>query len=385
LRRITLSETVNPTPIWLDSRDVHSGQQSPKRTLPAYRLVKCMMLHQELRGSHCGKLATSSYLHLPRRVQSGFQVDGRDAGAGAVDFLPWFTAKKYRRLDAHCHHRKVDSAVVKSRTCEYLGQRESGLTHAKLPKMPKSKRAKVFHLTQVKKKTREHKDALFANIREALPTYQYCWVFNIDNMRNNYLKDVRKELTDSRYDILTARSWIQYADKQRRGVHRLFFGKTKLTARALGTTPEDAQADGIDGLALFLHGSVGLLLTSREPAAIQSYFESRPADVDFARAGAIAPRTVVVQPGPLYATGGEVPSEDDVPIAAALEPELRRLGMPTKLVQGRVVLETAMDEHGDGRGGYTICKEGQVLEARQTRLLKLFSICLSYFEVKLLA
>ncbi len=64
--------------------------------------------------------------------------------------------------------------------------------------MPKSKRAKVFNLTQVAKKTRENKDKLFANIRECIPQYQYCFVFSVDNMRNNYLKDVRKELSDSR-------------------------------------------------------------------------------------------------------------------------------------------------------------------------------------------
>lgn len=65
--------------------------------------------------------------------------------------------------------------------------------------MPKSKRAKVYHLTQVSKKTRENKDKLFANIRDAIPEFQYCWVFSVDNMRNNYLKDVRRELSDSRY------------------------------------------------------------------------------------------------------------------------------------------------------------------------------------------
>lgn len=65
--------------------------------------------------------------------------------------------------------------------------------------MPKSKRAKVFHLTQVTKKTREQKDQLFQNIREQVPEYQHCFVFNVDNMRNNYLKDVRRELSDSRY------------------------------------------------------------------------------------------------------------------------------------------------------------------------------------------
>lgn len=65
--------------------------------------------------------------------------------------------------------------------------------------MPKSKRAKVYNLTQVTKKNREQKEKLFENIRECIPNYQHCFVFSIDNMRNNYLKDVRKELNDCRY------------------------------------------------------------------------------------------------------------------------------------------------------------------------------------------
>ncbi len=65
--------------------------------------------------------------------------------------------------------------------------------------MPKSRRAKVFHLTQVNKKTRENKEKLFDNIRECIPNYQHCFVFSVDNMRNIYLKDVRRELDDCRY------------------------------------------------------------------------------------------------------------------------------------------------------------------------------------------
>ncbi|EAQ91289.1 hypothetical protein CHGG_03224 [Chaetomium globosum CBS 148.51] len=195
--------------------------------------------------------------------------------------------------------------------------------------MPKSKRSKVFHLTQVTKKTREQKDKLFSNIRD------------------------------------------------------IFFGKTKLTARALGTTPEDAQADGIDQLTRYLAGSVGLLFTNRAPAAIQSYFASLT-HVDFARAGTVASRTVTVPPGLVYSTGGEVPAEHDVPVAHTLEPELRRLGMPTRMVKGKVCL--GGDESGEGSAeGYTICREGEVLDSRQTRLLKLFSVCMSEFRVGLLA
>lgn len=65
--------------------------------------------------------------------------------------------------------------------------------------MPKSKRNRIVNLTQVSKKTREQKDKLFANIRETVPEYQHCFVFAVDNMRNNYLKQVRHELTDCRF------------------------------------------------------------------------------------------------------------------------------------------------------------------------------------------
>lgn len=58
-------------------------------------------------------------------------------------------------------------------------------------------------MTQVDKKTREHKERLFENIRECIPNYQHCFVFSVDNMRNTYLKTVRQELSDSRYVSLS--------------------------------------------------------------------------------------------------------------------------------------------------------------------------------------
>ncbi|EGS20732.1 uncharacterized protein CTHT_0025680 [Thermochaetoides thermophila DSM 1495] len=150
--------------------------------------------------------------------------------------------------------------------------------------MPKSKRARVYHLIQVNKKGREAKERLFSNIRETIPKYQHCFVFSVDNMRNNYLKDVRHELNDC----------------------RIFFGKTKLMARALGTTPEEEQADGLHRLTRYLTGTVGLLFTNRDPADIESYF-SNLSQVDFARAGTVAPRTVTVPTGIVYSTGGDGP------------------------------------------------------------------------------
>jgi mRNA turnover protein 4 len=49
------------------------------------------------------------------------------------------------------------------------------------------------------------------------------WIFSVENMRNTYLKDVRKAWEDS----------------------KVLFGKTKVMARALGTTPEDEYRENL--------------------------------------------------------------------------------------------------------------------------------------------
>lgn len=229
--------------------------------------------------------------------------------------------------------------------------------------MPKSKRARVVHTSSVTKKTREHKERLFENVRECIPQYQHCFVLTIDNMRNTYLKDVRQELSDS----------------------RLFFGKTKLMARALGHTHEESQADNIYQLTAYLKGAVGLLFTNRDPATLLAYFGAL-SQVDFARAGVAASRTFVIPRGPVMSTAGEVPAEYDVPMGHTVEPELRRLGVPTRMVKGRIVLEDAPDDASDEeKRGYVVCREGDVLDSRQTRLLKLFSVCMAEFRVRPLA
>lgn len=69
-------------------------------------------------------------------------------------------------------------------------------------KMPKSKRAKVVHLSKTEKKGKELSQKLFANVQEAADNFQYIFVFAVENMRNSYLKGVRAEFSDSRYVLL---------------------------------------------------------------------------------------------------------------------------------------------------------------------------------------
>ncbi|KAI1318657.1 ribosomal protein L10-domain-containing protein [Xylariaceae sp. FL0255] len=229
--------------------------------------------------------------------------------------------------------------------------------------MPKSKRSRVVHTSTVTKKGRDHKERLFENVRECINEYQHCFVLSVENMRNTYLKEVRQELSDS----------------------RLFFGKTKLMARALGHTPEDSQADNIYKLHPFLKGSVGLLFTNRDPSSLLSYF-STLSQVDFARAGVAAEREFVIPRGILYSTAGEVPAADDVPLGHTVEPELRRLGVPTRMVKGKVVLEEAPEGASEEeKRGYVVCRKGDILDSRQTRLLKLFTVYMSEFRVRVKA
>lgn len=145
-------------------------------------------------------------------------------------------------------------------------------------------------------------------------------------------------------------------------------------AKALGTTPEDEYQPSTHLLSRFLVGDVGLLFTNREPSALEEYF-SNLAKTDFARAGTPATRSFTVPAGIVYSMGGEIDAGQDVPMTHSLEPELRKLNMPTSLTKGKITLENP----------YTVCKEGDVLDSRQTRLLKLFGVATAEFTVKLLA
>jgi len=65
--------------------------------------------------------------------------------------------------------------------------------------MPKSKRARIVHLSQVQKKGKAELEKLHDDVQEATNTYAYVYVFAVDNMRNAHLQEVRADLaSDSR-------------------------------------------------------------------------------------------------------------------------------------------------------------------------------------------
>lgn len=219
--------------------------------------------------------------------------------------------------------------------------------------MPKSKRQRVVHMSKVTKKDKESKQALFSKIQEAADSHSHIFVFGVEHMRNIFLKNVRAEFASD---------------------SRLFFGKTKVMAKALGAGPEDEVHPGVSGLGKFLAGDVGLLCTDRDVEAVREYFEEY-SELDFARAGAQATRTFVVPAGQVFSRGGDIPAEDDVVLPHSVEVTLRKWGMPTKLDKGRIMLDS----------DYTLCTEGETLNSNQTALLKMFGVTMAEFKVQILA
>lgn len=145
-------------------------------------------------------------------------------------------------------------------------------------------------------------------------------------------------------------------------------------AKALGSTIESEAYPHTHLLTPFLRGDRGLLLSSEPPADILSYFDAfHPAD--FARAGTRATRTFTLPAGTVYSRGGEIPAEEDVPLAHSMEPGLRKLGVPSRLVKGKVELDTE----------FTVCREGEVLGSGQTTLLKTFGVTMAEFRVRIVA
>lgn len=145
-------------------------------------------------------------------------------------------------------------------------------------------------------------------------------------------------------------------------------------AKALGSSPETEHLLNSSHLSKYLVGDKGLLFTDRDPKTIEEFFNNL-SKTDFARAGTAATRSFTVPSGIVYSMGGEIDIDNDIPMAHSLEPELRKLNMPTTLTKGKISLENP----------YQVCKEGEVLDSRQTRLLKLFGVATAEFTVQLLA
>lgn len=119
-----------------------------------------------------------------------------------------------------------------------------------------------------------------------------------------------------------------------------------------------------------IKGQVGLLFTDTEPQEVLDWFADFK-QPDFARAGNIATRTVILPVGPVLRHHSDPPE----PFPHNEDPQLRKLGLTTSMVKGVPTLTAA----------HELCKKGKALTSEQAQLLKLTGVKTVTFRVALLA
>jgi len=205
--------------------------------------------------------------------------------------------------------------------------------------MPKSKRSQKISLTKTVRKGRERKEAIVEEVRGCVDRYKSVLVFETCNMRNTPLKELRARLRSS----------------------RLFFGRNKLIAAALGRTVADAYRVGLDQVSeSLLGGEAGLIFTDEPLEVVQQALKDSEVP-EYARSGFEATEDVTLEEG-------ELPQ-----FAHSMEPYLRKLGMPTKLVAGTVVLLC----------NYPVCVAGDVINSDQAKILQLIDNKMAVFKAVL--
>uniref|UniRef100_A0A914YI93 Ribosome assembly factor mrt4 n=1 Tax=Panagrolaimus superbus TaxID=310955 RepID=A0A914YI93_9BILA len=207
--------------------------------------------------------------------------------------------------------------------------------------MPKSKRDKEISLTKVKKKTRENKNAVINRIQDALAQHKNIFVFSIDSMRSTKMTEIRQKFKET---------------------SRFFYGKNTVMSVALGRDAATEKEKGLHKVSQLLKGQCGLMFTNENGKNVIKFFKEY-SENDHARAGQEVDEDISLEKGPLPQ------------FAFSVEPQLRKLGLPTKLEKG--VIELVDD--------FTVCKAGDKLNPEQAKILKLLDHKLSHFQVNLIA
>lgn len=205
--------------------------------------------------------------------------------------------------------------------------------------MPRSKRDKKISLTKTERKGLQWKQMIVEDIRNCVEKYPNIFVFSVNNMRNNLLKELRSK-------------WKQNS--------RFIFGKNRIMQLGLGKSEDDEVHPQLHKLSTRLHGQCGLLFTTKSKDEVLEWSHNYNA-WEYARSGFIATETVTLNEGPL---------ED---FSHAIEPHLRSLGLPTKLNKGIIHLYK----------DHTVCEKGKTLTPEQARILKLIAKPMATFTLEI--
>merc|ERR1712113_397940 len=200
--------------------------------------------------------------------------------------------------------------------------------------MPLSKRDRKVDLTKTRKKP-EKKQNQVNKIQKYIDEYEKIYIIEFLSPRNLKINEMRVSLPG-----------------------QLVFGKNKVAAHGLSR----CGVANLDEFSAHLKGQRALLFSNADYDSLRTFFD-KFCSPEFSRSGNAAPQTVTIKAGPLRK------------FAHTMEPYMRQLGMPVKLVRGVVHLDS----------DYRVCKKKDVLTPEQCRILRLFDLQLSEFKTLLVA
>ncbi|CAG8632858.1 5804_t:CDS:2 [Funneliformis caledonium] len=196
----------------------------------------------------------------------------------------------------------------------------------------------LLHVT--KKKPRSDKSKAIENASQLI---LYIWRITPEDMRNEYLQQIRADWKDK---------------------GRLFFTKKTIMIKALGSNESDEQSVNVSQFSKELTGEGGILFTDEPVDDVLSYF-SKTQFEDYARTGAYIDKDIILPAGNLRY------HNTDNYVIAFQEQMLKSLGIPVRVDKGYLVLDQ----------DYTICKYGDRLTADQAHMLKLLMFKLAVFKL----
>ena len=197
---------------------------------------------------------------------------------------------------------------------------------------------KTVHLTKAKAKGSEGKAKVIESLRDGIDSYELLTVFDFENMRTNYFKELRQKWQDSRF----------------------FLGKNKVMQVALGKNKDDELRPNLSKVASHLKGQCGVLLTNKTLVQVKKSFEGFRKQ-SYARAGATATQTIQLEEGVIH---GQEASKVEY---------FKKLGMPVRVKNAQLYL---MER-------FTVCTDGKELSPEQCAILKQMGLQMSEFRIRL--
>jgi mRNA turnover protein 4 len=214
-----------------------------------------------------------------------------------------------------------------------------------------------------KRTTRDHKAKYIQEVRDSIDQHDSVYLFSYENMRSSKFKDIRMHFRPK--GASGGGDEDEMGDSEGgSGGAKIMLGKNKLLQIALGRTTEDEYAENLRHMTKHITESVGLLFTSQPHSEVEEFFANF-VEPDFARAGFVAPRDVVLDNDMLASQ----------PVTM-LEQQFKKQGLPIDIDNGKLVLRNGKEE-------YKLCKKGEILSPEKCNALMQFGIQLSEFRVQL--